>query len=142
VSISLSRPQRRLRDRFWARAALVVVEAFVAIGAIYGSIMLITDAWRLDRSMLRHLPVDTWVLPGVALAALIAVPYVLATILVVMRHSMARTVSLAAGGILVGWILAQLVLIQQYFFLQPVMAVSGLLTIGLACLVPHKDRVS
>jgi hypothetical protein len=112
------------------------VEAFVAVGAIYGSIMLITDAWQLDRSMLDHLPVDTWTLPGVALAVLIAVPYVVSTIMVAIGHSMARGVSWLAGTLLVGWIVIQIALIEQYFFLQPVMGLCGLLTIGLAVLLP------
>jgi hypothetical protein len=112
------------------------VEAFVAIGAIYGSVMLISDAWQLDPAMLEHLPVDTWVLPGVALALLVAAPYVVSTILVAMGHLAARRVSLIAGTVLVGWIVVQIALIQQYFFLQPVMVVCGLLTIGLAYLLP------
>jgi hypothetical protein len=118
------------------------VEAFVAAGAIYGSIMLITDAWQLDRSMLDHLPVDTWILPGVALAVLIAVPYVVSTILVVIGHSTARGVALLAGTVLAGWIVVQIALIQQYFFLQPVMGLCGLLTIGLALLLPADEESS
>jgi hypothetical protein len=142
MSISLSRPRREVHGRLWARTALVVVEAFVAVGAVYGSIMLITDGWRLDRSMLRHLPVDTWVMPGVALAALVAVPYVIAAVLVVTRHPLARAVSLLAGGVLVGWIVVQLAVIQQYFFLQPVMGICGLFTLGLAYLLPRRDESS
>lgn len=140
MSISLSHPRRRVHRRFWTRIALVAVEGFVAVGAGYGSIMLVTDAWRLDRSMLRHLPVDTWVLPGVALAVLIALPTAAAAILVATNHPMARAGSLLTGGILVGWIVVQLILIQQYFFLQPVIGVCGLLTIGLAYLLPRRDE--
>jgi hypothetical protein len=139
--MSLSSPPRRVNRRFWVRPALAAVEAFVAIGAVYGSIMLISDAWRLDHAMLRHLPVDSWVLPGVALAVLIAVPNLFAGILVTINHPVARTVSLLAGGVLVGWIIGQLALIQQYFFLQPVMGISGPLTLGLAALLPGNQIV-
>jgi hypothetical protein len=104
--------------------------------------MLIADAWRLDPTMLRHLPVDTWVLPGVALAVLIALPYAIAGLLVAIGHSTARAVSFLAGGILVGWIVIQIALIQQYFFLQPVMGLCGLLTIGLAYMLPTGDEPS
>jgi hypothetical protein len=136
MAVSLSPPPRRMRRRLRARIALVAVEAFVAVGAVYGSVMLITDAWRLDPAMLRHLPFDTWVLPGIALAALIAVPNVVAGVLVARGHPRARIVSMLAGGILVGWIVVQIALIQHYFFLQPVMGVCGLLTIGLAYRLP------
>jgi hypothetical protein len=140
--VSLARPRRRVQRRRWARMALVGVEAFVAIGAVYGSVMLVTDAWHLDRAMLRHLPIDTWVLPGIALAVLVAVPNLIAGILVAIRHPAARAVSLLAGGVLVGWIVVQIALIQQYFVLQPVMALCGLLTIGLAALLPTRDETS
>lgn len=138
MSVSQIRAQRRMHRRLWARIALVAVEGFVAIGAIYGSIMLITDAWRLDRTMLDHLPVDTWVLPGVALAVLVALPFATSATLVAIGHSTARGVSSLAGTVLIGWIVAQIVLIQQYFFLQPVMGICGLLTIGLAYLMPTR----
>jgi hypothetical protein len=49
---------------------------------------------------------------------------------------------LLAGGVLVGWIVVQIALIQQYFVLQPVMALCGLLTIGLAALLPTRDETS
>lgn len=139
MTVSLSPPPRRVRRRPWARIALVAVEAFVAAGAAYGSIMLITDAWRLDPAMLRHLPVDTWVLPGIALAVLIAVPHVVAAVLVAMGRARARAASLLAGCILVGWIVAQIALIQQFFYLQPVMGVCGLLTIVLAYRLPAAE---
>jgi hypothetical protein len=79
-------------------------------------------------------------LPGLALAVLIAVPYLVAALLVAIGHSRARGVSLLAGVVLVGWIVVQVVLIQQYFFLQPVMGICGLLTIGLAYLLPGGDE--
>jgi hypothetical protein len=139
--VSLARPRRRMHRRFWARMALVAVEAFVAIGAVYGSMMLVIDAWHLDRAMLRHLPVDTWVLPGIALAVLVAVPNLIAGTLVAIRHPAARVVSFLTGGVLVGWIVVQIALIQQYFVLQPVMAICGLLTIGLAALLPAGDEL-
>lgn len=138
--VSLARPRRRVQRRRWARIALVAVEAFVAIGAVYGSVMLVTDVWHLDRAMLRHLPIDTWVLPGIALAVLVAVPNLIAGTLVAIRRPVARAVSMLTGGVLVGWIVVQIALIQQYFVLQPVMAACGLLTIGLAALLPTRDE--
>ena len=142
VSVSLTAPRRRVRRRLRARIALVAAEAFVAVGAVYGSIMLITDGWQLDRAMLRHLPVDTWVLPGLALAVLVAVPNLAAGVLVAIGHPTGRFMSLLAGAILIAWIIAQLALIQQYFALQPVMAICGLLTIGLAWLLRRGDESS
>jgi hypothetical protein len=141
VSISVSPSQRRVHPRLWARIALVAVEGFVALGAVYGSILLITDAWQLDREMLRQLPVDTWVVPGVALAVLVAVPNLIAGVLAAIGHRWALKVSMVTGGVLVGWIIVQIAVIQQFFYLQPVMGICGLLTIILACLLPgHAAR--
>jgi hypothetical protein len=142
MSILLTSVQHRRHRRLWARVPLVGVHGFVAIGAAYGTIMLITDGWRLDRGMLQHLPIDTWVVPGIALAVLVAVPHLIAGVLVAIGHHLARGVSLLAGAVLVAWIIGQIALIRQYFVLQPVMAACGLLTIGLAYLLPTRRESS
>lgn len=142
MSVSLASKQHRGHGRLWARIPLVGVEAFVAIGAIYGSIMLITDSWRLDREMLDRLPIETWIVPGIALAVLVAVPNLIAGVLVAIGHRAARTVSLLTGAVLVAWIIGQIAVIQQYIVLQPVMAACGLLTIGLGYLLPGRGESS
>jgi hypothetical protein len=63
-------------------------------------------------------------------------------ILVTTYHPVARTISLVAGGVLVGWIIGQLALIQRRFFLQPVMGICRLLTVGLAARLPAVHRSS
>ncbi len=138
--VTLSVPTRRRETVL--RYALIWLEVFVAVGAVYGAIMLITDAWHLPVGDLRPLPLHSWVLPGIALFALVTVPMVAAAIAVFWDLRPAADLSLAAGGLLVGWIGAQLLVIGPQMWLQPVMAVLGAIIAGLAWLWrPPVNRV-
>jgi hypothetical protein len=53
------------------RYALIGLGLFVAVGAVYGAVMLITDGWHLPVQDLQPLPLESWVLPGLALFALV-----------------------------------------------------------------------
>jgi hypothetical protein len=113
------------RRRTW----LLLLEAFLAVQAVYGGISLGLDAWHLDRAALERLPwVDSWVLPGVALVVVVALPMLTAAWLEWWRHPQAPQVSFIAGCLLVGWIVAQLVLIPSLrLWLQPVCLGAGAL---------------
>ena len=119
----------------WQAWTLAAVEVFVAYQAVSGAVGLITDNWRMPTEFLARTPFSTWVGPGWLLIALIAVPHLLAAIPIVLLPDNPRLGILAgalAGSSLVLWIGMQLVLLQMYFFLQPVVAVIGLVEIGLA----------
>lgn len=107
---------------------LAVLEAFIALQAVYGGISLIADTWHLDSDWLKHLPLmDDWVLPGVFLILVIAVPMAAAAFLEWTHHPKSLVVSLVAGLVLVGWIAAQLLLMPtMHLWLQPVCAILGL----------------
>ena len=80
-------------------------------------------------------PFETWVGPGWVLICLIGGPQVLAAVPPVLLPGRPRLGILAgylAGGSLLVWIAMQVALLQVYFFLQPVIAVIGLIEAGLA----------
>ena len=134
MSVTAERPGTR-RRRPWQAWALVAVELFVAYQAGYGGIGLITDTWSLPAEWLVRTPFTTWVGPGWVLILLVGVPHVLAAIPVVALPGRPRLGILAgflAGISLLVWIAVQLAVLQVYFFLQPVIAVIGLIEIGLA----------
>lgn len=123
------------RTRTWQAWALVAVELFVAFQAAYGGIGLITDTWGLPAEWLVRTPFTTWVGPGWALILLVGVPQLVAAIPVVVMPDRPRLGILAgvlAGASLLIWIGLQLAVLQVYFFLQPVIAVIGLIELGLA----------
>jgi hypothetical protein len=130
-----SRLPRPVRGRGWQAWALAVVELFVAYQAVSGGIGLITDTWQLPTDWLTRTPFTTWVGPGWILIGLVAVPHVLAAVPVVLlprRPRLGITAGMLAGASLLVWIAVQIALLQVFFFLQPVIAVIGLIELGLA----------
>ena len=124
------------------RYSLIWLELVVGLGAIYGAVMLVTDAWHLPAGDLQPLPLHTWVVPGVALFAVVTVPMLAAAAEVYWRLRHAADLSLAAGLLLVGWIAVQLLVIGPQMWLQAVMAVGGLAVATLAWLWrPPVNRV-
>ncbi len=104
---------------------LVEAELFVGVGAVYGGVMLMADAWHLPVSDLSPLPLGTWVLPGIALVALVAGPMLSAAVLLLVHHRRAADASTAAGVVLIGWVLVQLAVIGPRMILQAVMLFLG-----------------
>ena len=121
--------------RAWQAWTLGAVELFVAYQAFSGGVGLITDTWQLPTEWLVRTPFQSWVGPGWVLIALVGVPHVLAAVPPLLMPSRPRLGILAgylAGGSLLVWIGMQLAVLQVYFFLQPVIAVIGVLEAGLA----------
>lgn len=126
--------------RGWAGGALLVVLLFVAANAVYGGIGLMVNGMGMPLEWVERLPVDTWTLPGVALLLTVAVPQLVAAWFVWRHDPRAGVVGLVAGAALVLWIVVQLLLLQRYFFLQPVIAGLGVLEMALAWWWIHRSR--
>lgn len=134
MSVTTEAPITR-HTRTWQAWTLAGVELFVAYQAGYGGIGLIADTWNLPSEWLVRTPFTTWVGPGWLLLLLVGLPQVLAAIPVLALPGRPRLGVLAgflAGISLLVWIAVQLAVLQVYFFLQPVIAVIGLIEIGLA----------
>jgi hypothetical protein len=121
----------RRRRRTPLPASLVSLELFIGIGAIYGSYRLITDSWHLPTRDLAPLPLHSWVLPGLALLVIVAVPMLAAAGLAWRFVVRTANSSITAGVILVGWIVIQVAIVGLQMWLQPVMLVLGAVTAAL-----------
>jgi hypothetical protein len=111
----------------------IVLEAFVAAMAVYGGVGLLwNNAIGMPAEWLAGTPFTSWLIPGALLLMVVALPMATAAVLEVRRSEWAAVASVVAGAAQIGWIGAQLVIMQRYNFLQPVMLGFGLAVLLLA----------
>lgn len=116
-------PRRTVSAPVAARAVLVVLEVLLGASAVYGGIGLVTGSLGMSDDWLAGTPFASWLLPGIALLVVVAVPMLGAALLEVRGHRLAPAASVLAGVLQVGWIAVQLLIMQRYFVLQPVVLV-------------------
>ena len=132
MSIPMTQPPRTVAHPV-ARAVLVGVELLVTVGAVFGGVGLIANnAIGMLPEWLDRTPFTSWVWPGVLLLLIVAVPMGTAGFAEITRRSWAFAASLIAGTAQVGWIVAQWLIIQRYFVLQPIMLTCGVVVAVLA----------
>ncbi|HEY2194282.1 MAG TPA: hypothetical protein VGH76_18555 [Actinomycetospora sp.] len=112
------------------RAVTIGVEIVLGLSAVYGGIGLLTGTIGMPDTWLEGTPFASWLVPGVALLLVVAVPMLAAVVLEVRETARAAAVSAAAGLLQVGWIAAELLLMHRYDPLQPL--VLALATVLLA----------
>lgn len=120
-----------LPHRDWAAWLLAGLAAAIAAAAAFGGIRLIHDGLGMPADYLTATPFSSWQLPGLALLIGVAVPQLVAVVLIAAGHRRALPASYLAGAALVAWILVQLLVMQRYFFLQPVIAAAGIAELAL-----------
>lgn len=136
--------------RFVFLGLLIAALLFQAVGAVYGGLALAIgpdgSILQIPVSWLQHSPFKSFLIPGLILCILLGLlPLVVAFGLVLKpnwkalemlniypRRHWSLTYALYFGIMLVCWILIQLALVQQYFWLQPVMGLIGVLIIILS----------
>lgn len=112
---------------------LIALELLIAASALFGGVGLIwNDAIRMPDDWLQDTPFATWLLPGILLLLIIAVPMITSATLALRRSPWSTIGAVAAGSAQIGWIAAELLIMQRYNVLQPVMMLCGLAVILLA----------
>ncbi|WP_420119882.1 hypothetical protein [Nakamurella sp.] len=126
----------RVTARPALRVALIGIEVFVAVGAVYGGVGLIADnAIGMLPEWLARTPFATWLWPGILLLLIVALPMATAASAEIARRSWAFAASALAGSAQIGWIVAQWLIVQRYFVLQPIMLACGIAVLILAGVV-------
>lgn len=121
--------ERRVR---WQGVSLAVLLGIVGINGVYGGVGLMRDGMGMPADWVERLPFGSWALAGVALLLGVAAPQFASCWLVLTRSHRAALGAALAGVVLVAWIVVQILLLRRYFFLQPVIAVLGLVEVALA----------
>ena len=107
--------------------ALVALSLFNAVSALGGGIALVTGALPVPISLLRLTPFDTYVVPGLFLAVVIGGSSLAGAVSLLARTPRARFTSAAAGLVMVGWILAETVIVQGFSWLQGLYLLTGVM---------------
>jgi hypothetical protein len=113
------------------RWAFVVMEAFVAIGAVAGTLQLVTGTAAPPVDDLEPLGLTSWVLPGIWLFASVAVPSTVAAWLAWRRSPAAPSAVLVASALLAVELLVQIPSVGPSV-LQAVMGTVAVVLAGLA----------
>jgi hypothetical protein len=128
--------------RDWAAWLLAGLAALIAAAGAVGGIRLVHDGLGMPAGYLTATPFSGWELPGLALLIGVAVPQLAAAVLIAAGHRWALAASYLAGAALVAWILVQLLVMQRYFFLQPVITALGIAELALARAWQHADAAA
>jgi hypothetical protein len=127
--------------RGWPPWALAGLDGLTGAAAVYGGAGLIRDGFGMPDGWLAGTPLTGWVLPGVALLIGVAVPQLAAAVLIGAGARPGLAAGYLAGLLLVAWIAVQLLILQRYFFLQPVIAGIGAAEILLAWRWQRSGRI-
>lgn len=120
------------RRRGWPAWLFTAIALFLAVGAIFGGTQLLRNGFSMPVSWLSNTPFTGWTLPGLALLIGVAVPQLAVVVLILTSQRWALAASYLAGLAVIAWIVVQLLVLQRYFFLQPVIAGLGLAEVLLA----------
>jgi hypothetical protein len=111
---------------------LIGLELVIGANAVYGGVALMVNGMGMPKAWLVGTAFGSWLLPGVFLILIIAVPMTAAATAELVRSPRAHLISLAAGLIQIGWIVVRVAVLQRYFVLQPVLILAGIAVAMLA----------
>jgi hypothetical protein len=107
------------------RRTLVGLHLFNALSAVGGGIALVAGGLGVPTALLRHTPFDSFVVPGIFLAAVIGGSATIAATALLAHWRRALVTSAAAGAIMVGWILGETLLVEGFSWLQGLYLLFG-----------------
>jgi len=111
--------------------------AVVAMNAFAGGYYGLAGAKNVPREWLAASPFDDYMIPSLFLIFLVGGACFGAMLAVIAGLRSARALSAGAGVVLLGWIAAQVAIIGPVSWLQPLMALVGVLLVALAWRLPR-----
>jgi hypothetical protein len=123
-----------------ARLGIAGVEAIIGLTAVYGGIALLRYGSGMPLEWLRGTPFPDWTLPGLSLMLIVGGTHIAASVALITGRPSGRSLSALAGLVLMGWIVAQVVLLRHYHLLQPTLFLAGLSLVYLSGNLPPRHR--
>jgi hypothetical protein len=111
------------------RLALLFLEGVIALNAVGGAVYGLAGAEEVPREWLEGTPFRSYAIPSLILLVAVGGGMALAWALLLVGSSWAPEAAIAAGLVLVGWIVVQVALIVPdggFSWLQPTMLAAGL----------------
>jgi hypothetical protein len=112
--------------------------AFNGIGAIGGGIALINGTIDMPLRLLQGSPFSDYTIPGLILALIVGISSLAAAIVVWKRAEGAALASIAAGAILLGWIVTEFVMVPSAWAPQLLFLLIALVILRLGWTL-HKE---
>jgi len=112
------------------RRTLVGLHLFNALSAVGGGIALSAGGLGAPTVLLRHTPFDSFVVPGIFLAAVIGGSATIGATALLANWRRALVTSAAAGTIMVGWILGETLLVEGFSWLQGLYLLTGSIVVA------------
>ena len=124
-----------------ARRARTALQALLAVSAVYGATGLVFGLPGFDMPVdwLRPLPLDSWVLPGVALYCVVAVPLGTAALAGWHHRPYADRLAQVACALLLSWLVFQVAFLG---IRAPVQVITAVLATVLAVLTARTGSAS
>lgn len=108
---------------------LLILIIFIAITSTSSGILMITDPnggmLRLPLTLLHGTPFKNFLIPGILLS-LVGGVNLLALFYNIQRHPKRYSWAIAGGSLISGWIIAQLILIQAFYWLHILYLIIGI----------------
>jgi hypothetical protein len=120
-----------LRVRTRTDLAIGVIATLNAIAALVGALGLMWGFLSLDATATSRLPWQSSVLGGIALGLVVGLPNAVVAWLAFNREPDAGRAAVAAGFLLIGWIVVELAFIRELSFFHPLYVAIGLVMIWL-----------
>jgi len=115
-----------------------VLLAFLALNACGGGVYGLCGARNVPLAWLRGSPFTSYLVPSLILLVVVGGALSTAAVAVFAGWRQDRTLATAGGAILLGWIAAQVAIIGYVSWLQPAVAIAGLVTLVLARRLPAR----
>lgn len=116
----------------WARAALIVVDLVAAVSSIAGGLGLFFGWISMPLDQLDGTPFASYTGPGLILLLAVGSSALVATDLMIAEHARGIVASGVAGGVMMGWIIGEFILLGYISWLQPFMFGLGAVMFALA----------
>jgi hypothetical protein len=117
----------------FVRIALFVLEVLAVLNTVAGGLALLAGIIRFPPEMLQGTPFSDYTLPGLILAIVVGGSSLVAAATVFLQREVAVLISAAAGLVLAGWIVGEVILLGPFAVTwQSPYFVLGLAIFGLA----------